>query len=759
MNERKLLEALASVKAHFHGAKVTPGTVLAAYLRAAGIPAGGDDWQLAKAAFDAGASFEDSVSYALSRRKRQVESSEAGPRYSASTAAVSPGTGSGPDGSGKTNRLETRSHVPDYPVYPQHAPRMTVEVPPPLASSRREQATFPRVVTRLAWFPKVCGPGDLIGEGAKKLLGQPKLAPVALLVRETAQNSWDARSGPSIDFTINLRLLSKQQHEMLRSQILTGTPQALGLRESLQKDELWVVEVTDRGTKGLGGPVRNDKPVDPLEPTDFIDLLFNVGAPRDVHLGGGTYGFGKTVGYVISGCGTTVIWSRCKTSNGLEDRLIASAIGGGYEDDSYRYTGRHWWGVVPEGEDRVEPAVGQAAHELGTSLFDGGFGAAETGTSILIIDPNLGGENREEDAQRIAEAVLWNLWPKLVPDTHGSRPMTIDVQFNGISIPIPDPLDHPVLGAYASCLQAIRLVQDLGEQPELPFGRLEEVWSHRPRTLLGHLAMTRFAVFGADEESQSEVCPLPNGSHHVCLVRHSAELVVRYDEGAALQQPGYHWAGVFRPVASTDDSFAQSEPPAHDDWVVDSLTDRVQKTQVKVTFTRLRELTRLFTAPISVPIEAQAGEAVSTKGLAEALGPLIAELGGLPEDIHHPKPAPGAGRRRRQLAPTVTIADRRLAASPIDGRVRAEVVLRANHIHARDVGLVADVSAAVEGGEERIDESSLDLTWYLNGQQSSLQVQGPRCAVPSNEDATLVIDFPRDIALNIDIKADLDNVF
>ena len=67
------------------------------------------------------------------------------------------------------------------------------------------------------------------------------------------------------------------------------------------------------------------------------------------------------------------------------------------------------------------------------------------------------------------------------------------------------------------------------------------------------------------------------------------ELVVKYLEGAALPDERLEWGGVF--IASSEDdverAFADSEPPAHDDWVPDSLSVRSAKTFVNVA---LREL-------------------------------------------------------------------------------------------------------------------------------------------------------------------------
>ena len=272
----------------------------------------------------------------------------------------------------------------------------------------------------LGWFPKQFSPGDIDGVGAKRLLGTPNIDPAWVLVREMGQNSWDARgASPSIDFILNLRLLRGPVMEILRRRIFTDDPPKTGLAELLRHDEIWALEVSDRGTVGLGGPIRNDLAVDPGVDTDFIDLVFNIGAPRDVYLGGGTYGFGKTISYVTSSVGTILIWSRCEGSSGLEHRLIGSAIGDGFNMDGLRFTGRHWWGNVIASEGRVEPVVGDLAEELGEAVFAARFDRDLTGTSILILDPQLGGDSPEKNVKLLAEAVVWNLWPKLLAEQSG----------------------------------------------------------------------------------------------------------------------------------------------------------------------------------------------------------------------------------------------------------------------------------------------------------------------------------------------------
>ena len=45
----------------------------------------------------------------------------------------------------------------------------------------------------LEWYPKRFAPGDMDGTTNENLLGQTELSPLEILIRETAQNSWDAR--------------------------------------------------------------------------------------------------------------------------------------------------------------------------------------------------------------------------------------------------------------------------------------------------------------------------------------------------------------------------------------------------------------------------------------------------------------------------------------------------------------------------------------------------------------------------------------
>lgn len=643
MNERDLERAVQPVLEYFSGREFNDNTVLAAYLRSAGMPASGQPWQRAKLALAAGGTFADAVA----------------------AAAARPAEGTSPE-----------------PV------------------ARSDEPT-PFSGTSLGWFPKQFGPGDLDGVGAKRLLGTPHLEPAWVLVRETAQNSWDARgTSPSIDFTLNLRELDQLTITLLRERIFTGNAPKTGLRELLSQDTVWALEVSDRDTVGLGGPIRNDLAVDPGEDTNFIDMVFNIGAPRDVHLGGGTYGFGKTISYVVSDVGAVLIWSRCEGPRGLEYRLIGSAIGDGFDMGGYRYTGRHWWGNAIPGEDRVEPVIGDLAQDLGQQVFSQGFVADATGTSMLILAPQFGGESLEDDIDMLVDAIVWNLWPKLMVDQEGRSRMRIQLQLNGQDVEIPPVEFHESLSGHVDCLRSVRALQTGRDVSTLGLTlpvTWHEVRSERPRKLLGHLALIRYPVpRPADEPSQ-----------WVTLMRNQAELVVTYLIRPPLDVDGYQWAGVFKPVAAVDDSFALAEPPAHDDWVAKAVQDKAKRRDVNIALERVKSLTDAFIRPTGAPLasdEPLQSAAVAGDALAGLLGGI---LGSAPDG----RKSSGGSGGKRAPRPRVDVVASGAEDSATPGWTRTWLDVQLTNAGSAAQPVDVKVLVGVDGGSENDAQVIRVLGW------------------------------------------------
>jgi hypothetical protein len=424
--------------------------------------------------------------------------------------------------------------------------------------------------------------GGLGGEGALKRLGRPHLDAQVVLVREAVQNSWDARDGDGgvVEFELGIRTLTPREREVMRSGIFTSLPEcgvfAVGhgtgreLSDVLDSNEIRILTLTDRGTHGLGGPVRADQPHAPGQPTDFIDLVFNIGQPPDKELGGGTYGFGKTIAYLVSSCRTVLIHSRTRWNGRWQHRLIAQTIGNQYQHNGATFTGRHWWGV-PNSQG-VEPVTSQTARELSERIGLPSFGAGG-GTTIAVLDPVLGSRTVDQAATLIANAIAWNFWPKMIAEPPLSPAMTFRVLVEGREIPIPDPETTPPLNLFVEALRRARDESGPTGRSDSGLSRVEDIRSLRPNALLGRAAVVKGPTEatpqldeGTDDDGESPTAAaFTEPAHHIALMRR-AELVVKYMEGPPLLGTDVQWAGVFRASEEADKAFAESEPPTHDEW-------------------------------------------------------------------------------------------------------------------------------------------------------------------------------------------------
>jgi hypothetical protein len=746
MDSRDLRAALEPVREFFSGSHLNSNTVLAAYMRSEGLPVSGIPWQLAKAGVDAGMTFAEAVHMVA-----EHQSSEGNPP----TAPVRKRGGGAPP----TMKMQPATGVavePSNPAENEPKPNGDADSREVLHQQREPKGLehfptsrrLPSSAASLAWYPKRFGPGDLVGEGALRLLGTPNIPLVSVLVRETAQNSWDARTAMTdVRFTMNLRRVSAEERNLLAARIFTGSSPNLGLMTSLSRPDLRVLEISDRGTKGLGGPIRNDLATSPDEVTNFIDLIFNIGAPRDVALGAGTYGFGKTIAYQASRCGTVLFWSRSREDAGLEDRLIGSAFGESYADGAHRYTGRHWWGHIDEQDDRIEPVCGSSATELAEAIFTEGFGPAESGTSMLIVDPVLGGADAVDDARLLADAVLWHLWPKLVPSRGARTRMHIEVLLDGEPVELPDPTSDEVFAGYSDCLQLVRAVQD-GETYTPQFNtELFEIRLLNPEKLLGHLAVARYPFRQSD--SPSEIAEFVGPSRHVAYMRHDAELVVKYDGKQALETQGLQWAAVFKPVAAVDNSFAAAEPPAHDDWVPNFISDRAVKSEVNVALRRIREaIAQHFASGDGPHSDKKSGRSVAA--LADSLAGLIGAV---------PGPSPGL-RKSKSVSPTpmsrrprVEVLSR-LAGPIADGRRKIGIMVRLDDKAPAPARLEAVVGVGTDGGVDA-DPDVVRLAGWVSkpdGDPLNSVLVAEEPVVDPGESVWLVLDVDPSVLVDVSVE-------
>ena len=497
-------------------------------------------------------------------------------------------------------------------------------------------------LARLSPYSERYGATGNIGENSYRLLGAPSLDPLQTVIREAVQNIADAAKlgvGPEIE--IRLRRLTPQQREVLASRVICGRLQEPRSNELLaamhSRQELVVMEICDFGTTGLGGPTRADQIPSGVTNTDFIDFLRNVGTARDTVHGGGTYGFGKVALYRASKCRTIVVDTLPHGSGPQGRRLMGCHLGASFEVPENgmrtRFTGRHWWGIPDPEDGIVDPVTGKYAQDLASALGLPARGEVRSGTSVMILDFETDGCDLKEVGNRVVEGLLWNFWPRMMQDTPADKRFICSVEVAGSSLTIPTPESLPDLCLFSKAMRAVRAGTGNDVRP---------ISSKRPRKRLGTLAIER--GFRTPRRPLVEKDSLfPDSSSHIALMR-PVELVVKYLEGNPLPDERLEWAGVF--VASGEDeverAFAESEPPAHDDWKPASLPRGRTKTYVNVALRRLREAGKEMGLPGMGP--AGGSETGPPLGrLARRLGRALEGVGG---GSGGPKPKPGGGARR-----------------------------------------------------------------------------------------------------------------
>lgn len=590
------------------------------------------------------------------------------------------------------------------------------------------------VVEPLRWFSKPFAAGDMDGTGGDRLLGRTNLSPLEVLIRETAQNSWDARiSERSSRYGLTLRRVDFRFRAALNSLFGAGHKES-GRHRVPSVENLHILEVFDRGTYGLDGPV-DLSPTRKGEPCNFQDLILKVGVPRDDGKGGGTYGFGKTAAYAFSGQGTVIFWTRCRSTGGdLEYRFVVSAFHESYISAGRQFTGRHWWGAGTD--DLVAPLTGDIAQSYGEKLFERRFEGAETGTSILVLDPQIGipGGVESEDidlsqlrhgdvisleaqfAREARRAIRRHLWPKLIVEPGRERPpMPIDLRVHDQEIPLidqrPGAIEH-----WGAGLNAIR-ARVSGEAKAVisPSGLPVEVHDIvRNRKTIGYLAVVQRikAIEVASDEDDLEPTLNDESVQRIALMRDQAELVVTTDDWSDhTASPIFDWLAVFKSARDWDRTFADAEPPAHDMWV--SNAGGETGLVIRAMRNRVRAILRgIFAVPEPSSLSSPNRGPRNVAAVARRFGMLL-PTAPASEPSSGSRSTHSTGRRnlRRQL---ISVETPRLMRTVADGRQRQQAAFLVsepgNFIVEIAVSVVGD-----DGARTPIPVEDLAVTWETAG--------------------------------------------
>ena len=617
--------------------------------------------------------------------------------------------------------------------------------------------------------------GNIASEGMRNQLGRPRLDRLSLLVREAAQNSWDAKAPDSecVEFGIAARTLSRREFEFLDQVVFAERPPthatdataAASLGQTIrdtseliekrvkQATGLRLLTVFDRGTTGLGGPTRADVMGKHGEPRDFVDFFRNVGTPPDKAQGGGTFGYGKAALYLSSSAHTILVHTRTKTAGRLQSRFMGSALTNHYTHDGGLFTGRHWWGRRNGSDRLIEPLTGTEADAAASRLGLPGYEKGTCGTTIAIVAPDFGEWEPAQACEYMAWQLAINFWPKMIPWPNEDEPrMRFQVSWEGEDVPVPDPTTTPPLEGFADALQRVR-------QSELDDDQGLQLHCLRPKKLLGRLALekcyTRKSEL-AEFADEGTVPDIHTRVHHVALLRRP-ELVVEYRSFGALPSDTVGYAGVFLADSSMDRVFAGAEPPTHDSWNPTILNDKRYRTFVRTSFKRIDESVREFIAPASVA--PPPGNGGPLAGLADHLGSVLIGIEGPGASIqpsNRPAPKPKGGRPKRSAKPKIEVRDTGRIEIADGMRVRVfEVDVR----HAKGTvatGLTTKLGTALlGGGVEREPPAGAAEPTVVYWQSPAGTVVAEEGDLSVEEEGTwqLGVLVPLDSAVTLDIVA------
>jgi hypothetical protein len=455
-------------------------------------------------------------------------------------------------------------------------------------------------MSKLSIFTEVIAPiGGFNFMQTTKLLGVPNLDDYSQFVRETAQNSWDARrdkdSKDDVHYSISIGAFTEEQEKTFSKSIFTGDMKADELINQLKiqtaEGKPYVI-VRDVGTVGLAGPTEANVSG---EVRNFVSFVRNIGQDNHNNNDGGGYGFGKSVFFRFSGAKTLITFSHTSDEHGKPvSRLMGMTLN---RDcfERHHCTGRHWWGVKPSTAkgDFNQPLTGEQADELAAAIGFEKFGKNESGTAVMIIDPVFQSTDKEGNSVATAQGramiaevfreslVAW-YWPRLMGSGEQNGKLICQIHHDGKTIKLSDNIEDCPFKYYAFAFEQIQ--QKIADPSFTPDAQtyLKEV-RYKDETY-GYLAIFRTnkeerSSFATESlASNHPLAPLlwssgdaPAISNHVALIRGPGQ-VIRYTEMASCAKPSQEYGAVFflHPTGSKASEITlevkNSEPAAHDEW-------------------------------------------------------------------------------------------------------------------------------------------------------------------------------------------------
>ena len=467
-------------------------------------------------------------------------------------------------------------------------------------------------------------------DAIQKLFTITELDDISVFVRETAQNSWDARKDknykPDIDLEYRVGIITSDLQDSFDKTFFVDAQGEIKrkIQRYTRKDQTYLI-VQDKGTVGLAGPtLATEKGIR----NNFVAFLLNIGQEHNDANSGGAFGFGKSVFFRASTPKTILIYSRTwNADEKLESRFIGVTLHRTPGDTTH--TGRHWWcePAMANGQAVPRPIIGKEADKLVEILGIKAYKDDETGTCIVVIGPEFDNLKRngqhtpdsKQLAECIAEAANFWYWPRMEGSGSQDGKLRCKVWHENAPIIPFDYAETAPFKAYKDCLAAIqKAVAAAGNSgiTNNAFQQFHEIKYQYKR--VGYLCLTKY--LRADRQpfksrivnpDTGVVMSHPLGSilwktlneeatnRHVALVRGPGQ-VIQYLRLPECSDNMMEYAGVFflHPEGANGGEllqyFTKSEPAAHDRWESNNNAGPVANTLSKI-----KELVRDFARPES----------------------------------------------------------------------------------------------------------------------------------------------------------------
>ena len=285
------------------------------------------------------------------------------------------------------------------------------------------------------------GMGTIIASGVLRGIKGSKLSSSEIFLRETVQNSYDARKIGSdgkklpLKYTMRGFRASNEQYKNIVSLMSGKEDKNYFFKKYIKKNlcpDMFNIEVSDMNTFGLIGDIEPSEKVGNQNFTNFVYFTGN-DKKKDI-VSGGSYGFGKAALYAYSKARTIAIYTRIsKVYSQYESRFIVVANEDRIEDSA---SDRCWWGRIKKYSDHsrgvfVSPIIGESADELAESFGMLRFGSEETGTRLLVL--NAGPSSMPKDftgSDITIERLFKDYMPKYIVHWYWNHIYWKDIEFS-----------------------------------------------------------------------------------------------------------------------------------------------------------------------------------------------------------------------------------------------------------------------------------------------------------------------------------------